>query len=166
MKPFKIILSIALFCSCLVASVNSDAQLRKKTTAPLPQGQFLDFGTTTVKDTLAVSDTIAYIVPMDHTNKVTPYLNFAWVKIGAGTATLNTSFYQSNDGVTWFALTAGVAQATFSKTYTLSASGTNEVSFTRDSVVFDGRFLKMQFKTSSTSSVQGSLSGRLKTYWQ
>lgn len=160
--------TILLLMAVFVCATNyTDAQLRKKTTAPIPQGTFLDFGVpANGKDTLAVSDTIAYISNIVHTNKVTPYLNFSWLKIGSGTATLNVAFAQSNDGVTWFPLTAGVTQAAYSKTYTLSASGTNEVSFTRDTVMFDGIYLKMTFKTGSTASVQGSLSGRLKTYWQ
>ena len=155
-----------LIAISLSVTFSANAQLRKKTTAPLPQGQFIDLGVSP-KDTLAVSDTIAYIIPMDHTNTINLYQTFYWTKIGSGTATMDAKFFQSNNGTDWVAVKQGVAQSAYSKTFTLSASGgANEIDFRADTALVSGRYLKIQYKTSSTASVQGSIATRLKSYWQ
>lgn len=161
MKNLKKIFAVLFLVSLALTSF---AQLRVKTTAPLPQGQFLDFGVSP-KDTLNVSDTIAYVIPIEHTNQVNFYQTFRWVKIGAGTATMDIQYFQSNDGTNWFTVKKGVLQTAYSKTFTLSSSQYNEVDFALDTARVSARYLKVQFKTSATSSVSGAVSSRLKSYF-
>lgn len=161
MKNITKILSILILASfCFVAN----AQVRTKSTATLTQGQFIDLGVS-VKDTLAVSDTIAYIIPLDHTNNMNLYHTFKWTKIGAGTATMDVQAFQSNNGTDWFAVKKGVLQTAYTKTFTLSATGAGEIDFNADTALISGRYLKVQYKTSSTASVQGSIATRIKSFF-
>lgn len=140
------------------------AQLRGVTTATVFQGNTIYFGgfNQTAQDSLQVSDSIAYYTYISHQNDVAPYLTWFWNKIGSGTATITLTFWQSNDNVNYFQLKSGVAQTTYSKSYTLSANTWSEVDFARDSVRFDGRYLKTYFITSNTASVKGKLINQLK----
>lgn len=162
MKKFICILiaSIALFASV-------DAQTRTRVTANISQGDYIDLGgTSATGDTLQVTDTVAYIIPITHINDIFPYFNLNWNKSGAGTATVTMSFWQSNDptnSTNFFPVKAGVAQTTYTKTFTLSASGWNEVSFARDTARFEGRYLKVQYHTSNTANVGGKMFTRMKT---
>lgn len=156
---------------CIALAATSFAQTRIVNTGVVSAGQFLDFGgqfpagsiTPTTSDSLQVSDSIAYIIPLSHTQRISSYFTWYWNKIGAGTATITLSFLQGNSPYDLSVLKAGAAQATYTKSYTLSASGWNEVNFGRDSVRIDGRYLKVYYITSSTASVKGKLFGRLKT---
>lgn len=167
----KKILFILTFCALaivapsLVGENSAHAQLRTKgPTAPLPQGQFLTLGVSP-KDTLAVSDTIAYIIPVEHTNKVNFYHTFKWTKIGSGTATVDVRYFQSNDNLTYFPVLAGVSMTALVKTFTISTTGENEIDLARDSTNFAGRYLKVQYKTSSTASVSGAILTIIKSYF-
>jgi hypothetical protein len=144
-----------------VTAVN--AQLRTSTTRNIQQGEYLDLQSSTNGDTLQVSDTVAYIIPITHANRVLPYFTWNWNKSGSGTASITMSFYQGNSPTTFFPVKAGVAQTTYTKSYTLSATGDNEVSFARDTALFEGRYLKVQFLTTSTASVGGKVTTRVKT---
>lgn len=163
--------SLVLLAFSLALAVTSFAQTRIVNTGVLPQGQFLDFGgqfpagalLPTASDSLQVTDSLAYIIPLSHTNKISGYMSWYWNKIGAGTATIALTFLQGNSAYDLQPLKAGVAQTTYTKSYTLSASGFNEVNFARDSVRIDGRYLKVYFITTSTASVKGKLFCRLKT---
>jgi hypothetical protein len=162
MKKFIYLLIASL---ALISTI--DAQTRTRTTANIEQGQYIDIGgTVTTGDTLQVTDTVAYIIPITHTNDIFPYFNLSWLKSGAGTATVTMSFWQSNDptnGANFKPVVAGVAQTTYTKTFTLSSSGWNEVSFARDTARFEGRYLKVQYHTSATASVGGKMFTRMKT---
>lgn len=164
MKKIKRIIAF-LFIGLTFLAVSSTAQTRTSTTPVVNQGSYLDFGgvNLTPSDSLQVSDSLAYIIPINHTNKVVPYLSWYWNKIGSGTASITLNFFQGNDPTNFYALKAGVNQTTYTKSYTLSANTWSEVSFNRDSVVVDGRYLKVQLITSSTASVKGKIFGRLKT---
>jgi len=167
MKKILFILTLCAFAfvaPTLTGENQAHAQLRQKTTPVLPQGQFINIGVSP-KDTLAVSDTIAYIIPIEHTNKVNFYQTFKWTKIGAGTATMDLQFWQSNNGTDWLTLKQGVNMIAYTKTFTLSATGTNEIDFARDTVTVSARYLKIQYKTSNTSSVQGSVATTVKSYY-
>lgn len=153
----------------LAVSITSFAQLRVVNTGVVPQGQFIDFGglypqggTVNPLDSLQVSDSIAYLVPVQHTNNVFPYMTWFWNKIGAGTATITLTFLQSNDNVNWFAVPQGAAKAAYTKSYTLAASTWSNVSFKTDTATFEGRYMKVYFITSNTASVKGKLFNRLK----
>lgn len=161
-------LKFSIFALLLVLTTLTQAQLRTKVVSPIVPGTYLSnynvFGnypnTITglgTADTLAVSDTIAYVVPIQTNYQYLPFLSFGWTKIGAGTATITASFYQGNSQYNFTPLKAGSANTTYTKTFTLSASGTNFVDFLADSVKVSGRYLKIQYTTSSTASVSGSV---------
>lgn len=158
---------IYILIASLAFITSVDAQTRTKTTANISQGEYIDLGgTKATGDTLQVTDTVAYIIPITHTNDIFPYFNLYWNKSGAGTATVTMSFWQSNDptnDVNFKPVVAGVAQATYTKSFVLSASGWNEVSFARDTARFEGRYLKVQYHTSNTASVGGKMFTRMKT---
>lgn len=167
MKLFKIkslAFLLMAFALSFIIPQHSDAQTRKVTTSTVLQGNTVDFGGTygNPSDSLQVSDSIAYFVPVSHLNDVSPYITWYWSNIGSGTATITETFLQSNDNINWFAVKAGVAQTAYSKTWTLSASGWNEISFQRDTAGFYGRYLKVYFITSATASVKGKLFNRMK----
>jgi hypothetical protein len=151
----KKLFSIAL----LFIAFSSFAQTRTYTASNIQQGQFVTLGS----DSLQVSDSIAYIVPITHTNINDIYHTFYWTKSGAGTATLAVNYFQSNDNVNYFAITKGSAQSAYTKSFTLSGSGANYVSFAQDSAVLTGRYLKIQLITSNTASVKGYLTHIVKT---
>lgn len=166
-----------LFAAVSLATV-SNAQLRTTIKSSIPQGQYIDFPgqfyptaaspspATTISDTLQVSDTVAYVFPVTHANDVDFFLQWYWNKFGSGTAAITLTFYQSNDPYnfsTGSQLTSGVNKTTYSKAYSLSASGWSYVSFKQDSVNFVGRYLKVQYMTSNTASVGGKVFSRLKS---
>lgn len=166
--PFKnkftafAILSIVALCACF----NTQAQGRIHTQANIQQGQFIDCGGTQPlpTDSLGVSDTTVYIIPMTHTNELFPYISWEWTKVGAGSATIVLSFTQSNDAVTYQPILKGQAQSAYTKTYTSLAASTNsEVEFWRDTAVVSARFLKITWISSATASVKGKLHARVKT---
>lgn len=165
----KLLTIIAIFAS-LAISVSANAQLRSKVVPALNGGNSITLGTigttisgTGVSDTLAVSDTIAYIVPINSIYRYTPFLSFGWNKIGSGTATVTATFYQGNSPYNFTQCKAGSANNLYSKSFTLSASGTNFVDFLADSVKVSGKYLKIQYMTSGTASVQGSVVSVLST---
>lgn len=173
MKKFLFLLT-----AILSFAVVTQAQLRTTIRTAIPQGQYLDFPglyfpssaasipSSAASDTLQVSDTIAYVIPITHANDVDFFLQWYWNKSGAGTAGITLTFYQSNDPYnfpTGSQLTSGALKANYSKVYALSASGWNQVSFRQDSVNFVGRYLKVQYLTSATASVGGKVFSRLKS---
>lgn len=165
MKTFKLLLITSLVAFTCSLSYGQSHPKTYPTLPAITQGQFTYFGSNTaaVRDSLAVTDTARYIIPVTHTNDVNLYGNFNWVKIGAGTATLLMNFTQSNDGVTYYAVKKGAANSTYTKTLTLSASTNTELNFSADTVKFSGRYLKVELITSATASVKGKYWGLIKT---
>lgn len=162
----KLLFISAIFALCLSAApVTSNAQTRTTTTSYINQGQFIDFGGTnlTPSDSLQVSDSLAYIIPITHNNDIDLYHTFYWSKIGAGTATLTINYLQGNDATNFFPVKKGVAQSDYTKSLTLSSSGWYNFSTALDTATVSGRYLKVQFITSSTSSVKGKIFNRVKT---
>jgi len=154
-----------LIIALLFISASSFAQTRTYTANNIQQGQYIDLGgtPTTPTDSLQVTDSLAYIVPITHLNVNDVFHTFYWQKVGASTATLTINYFQSNDNVNYFAVPKGAAQSAYTKTFTLSASTPNYVSFAADTALLQGRYLKIQCITSSTASVKGYLSHRVKT---
>lgn len=113
-------------------------------------------------DTLVISDTVQYPILVSHSKLLKPFIQMYWQKIGAGTATVTATFWQSNDGTTYNAIPKGKNQTAYSKTLTLSATGTTFISFTADTVVFEGQYLKVRYITSSTSAVKGKMTHKIK----
>lgn len=107
------------------------------------------------RDSLQVSDTLAAVIPFDHTNSIDFFLRWYWLKVGSGTATITASFYESNEGANWTPVIKGVLDSAYVRTFTLSASGWSTVDFRTDTARFAGRYLKVQLMTSSTASVGG-----------
>lgn len=158
-----------LIALSFVVITASFAQVRTTTRGPIVQGNFSmypgSYSPTAASpnpaanqmDTLQVSDTVAYVIYVNHTNDVDFFHQWYWSKVGAGTAAITLSFLQSNDAITFTPVTKGVAQSAYTKTYSLSASGWNWVSFANDTAHFVGRYLKVQYKTDGTASVGGKV---------
>lgn len=170
MKKFKslatLLIAFATILSLSAVPNSSHAQTRTTTLGTVQQGQYIDFGGVNLvpSDSLQVTDTIAYIIPVTHINDFTGYLSWFWHKIGAGTATVTMAFFQGNDPTNFFpVLTGTTTSASYTKSYTLSADTWSNVSFARDSARFEGRYIKVELFTSSTASVKGKIVGRLKT---
>jgi hypothetical protein len=113
-------------------------------------------------DTLVVSDTIQIPIVVNHSAIVKPQIQMYWQKIGSGTATITASFWESNDGTNYTQILKGKAQGAYTKTLTLTATGTTFVSFPLDTAILQGRFLKIRYITSSTASVKGKMTHRIK----
>jgi hypothetical protein len=147
----------------LITSV--DAQTRTKTTANVNQGQYLDFGgiNMVTSDSLQVTDSIAYIIPITHENDINAYHIFKWKKSGAGTATVTVNYFQGNDPTNLFAVPKGVAQSAYTKTFTLSTDSVVQINPTIDTATISGKYLKVQFFTSGTANVKGYIANRIKT---
>ena len=113
-------------------------------------------------DSLMVSDTLQYILPVSHTNMVEPFISSYWNKISSGTATVTVNFLQSNDPAVanFVAIKKGKNLTGYTKTLTLTASGWTNISFVQDTAQFEGRYLMVQFITSATASVKGKLFNR------
>lgn len=171
MKRF--ITSIFLCSLLLLSAFTLPAQTRSRVMPSFPGGSYSVFGTTGYNvsatgttDTIAVTDSIAYIYPITGGREYSPFISFTWTKIGAGTATLAAKFFEGNQGSTtgnFTAVLAGSANAAYTKSYTLSATGTNYISFMNDSAKISGRYLKIQFYTTSTANVSGSIKGTVNT---
>lgn len=165
LKRFALFFSI-FAALAVISTVPAHAQNgRTHMTPQITQGQWQDLGGAVgaPTDSLGVSDTTTYYVPITHTNLIFPYLTWEWTKTGSGSATITLTAYQSNDNVNYAQLKAGVAQTAYSKTYsTLAASANEEVDFNRDTVAVGGRYLKLQWITSSTASVKGGFHARVK----
>ena len=166
MRPYKNSFTLFAIASivALCMSFNTQAQGRIHTVPTIQQGQFADLGGTpqTPTDSLGVSDTTVYIIPITHTNLPFPYMSWQWTKVGAGTATIALTFTQSDDNVNYFPVLKGVGQSSYVKNYSLSATTASEVEFWRDTAVVSARYLKATWITTSTASVKGKLHGRVK----
>lgn len=163
---------LIFFLSFLLVGIAGFSQLRTKTLTTGQQGTFFDYPGTYATanpaaaacDTLQVSDTVAYIIPIQHLNDITIYHQWYWLKSGAGTATMTVSFFQSNDPFNFVAVKAGAAQSAYTKVISLSATGwQTPISFLADTARFEGRYLKVQYMTSATASVGGKVFSRTKT---
>jgi hypothetical protein len=155
-----------LFLLAFVLTVSAQQSTLRPIVKNVQQGQYVDFGGVNLVavDSLLVADTAQYIIPVTHTNDVNPFLSTYWNKIGAGTATVTVNFYQANDPApeNFVTIKKGKALGAYIKTLTYSASGWNQISFAQDSAAFEGRYLKVEFITSSTSTVKGKLFNRIK----
>lgn len=163
MKNFRRFLCfIAVIASCAIM-LPAHAQTRA-VNGVVNEGNTLQIGGYNLipSDSLQVTDSIAYLISVIHQHQVDPYLTWEWQKIGSGTASITLNFFQSNDNVNWFPVPVGVAHASYSKTYTLSATTFSQIDFAADSARYSGKYLKLQYFTSSTASVKGKLYGVLK----
>jgi hypothetical protein len=155
-----------LLASMALLSTSLHAQTRTKTTASVNQGQYIDFGGLNMvpSDSLAVTDSLAYIIPITHLNDINAYQIFRWKKSGAGTATVTVNYFQGNDPTyLTFPVPKGVALSAYTKSFTLSTDSTVQINLTADTALISGRYLKVQFITSATASVKGYIANRLKT---
>ena len=126
----------------------------------------VDFGgvNLTPIDSLLVSDTLTYILPVSHMSNVNPFITSYWSKILSGTATVTVNFLQANDPVSadFVTIKKGKNLTAYTKTLNLSASGWSNISFVQDTAKFEGRYLMVQFVTSSTASVKGKIFNRIR----
>lgn len=155
-----------------VLSAVSFAQTKSKVLPAFAGGSYSVFGSTGytysggVTDTLAVTDSLSYIYQITGGVRYNPFISLAWTKIGAGTATVTCKLFQSNQGGVngnYQQCVSGVANTAYTKVFTFSATGVNYLDAFADSVKISGRYLKVQFYTSNTASVQGALAGTVNT---
>jgi hypothetical protein len=169
MKSLKVFI-LAAVALCL--TMGSSAQLRTRTMPGVSVGSTPSFygvspntiSTTVTADTLGVSDTIAYVVPVNANYTYVPFLSTGWKKIGSGTATITVLFFQGNTpGNCSSPVLAGSANATYTKTLTYSATSTTPsyIDFNADSAKVSAPYLKIYYRTSATASVQGSINTAL-----
>lgn len=171
MKSFiKILFAFALL---LTTTVTVHAQLRQRVMPAIAKGNSIVLGTTGftvsntgIADTLAVSDTLDYRIPFTGPNSYLPFISYGWTKIGSGTATVVVNFYEGNTPYNFTTVKAGVANAAYTKTLTLSASTTGFIDFLADSAKISGKYLKITETTSSTASVQGSIITNVNTSYK
>jgi len=148
----KLLLSLLFTLSVL----GSFAQGRSYTLAPTNQGAAISTKSgwgSNVGDSIGISDTLTYILPINHANALAIGGQLNWTKVGAGTATVTAKYFQSEDNNTYTALVKGVNQSTYTNTYTFSATGAQIFDFAKDTVYFSSRYLKIQYITSNTASV-------------
>jgi len=115
-----------------------------------------------VGDTIVVSDTVSIPIVINHSAVVKPEIQLYWDKISAGTAHATLTFWQSNDGTTYTAIKKGKLQTAYSKTLSIASDTTNFYSFAADSAIVEGRYLKLKYITTSTASVKGKLTHKIK----
>lgn len=172
MKLKSLFCLIAVIAILTIPAIPAQAQIRDTVKQSINMGYFIDLygviGQTAIPTIggapLVVSDTVASIIPISGLNQIDALLSWYWQKVGSGSATITVAFFQGNDQFNFNALTAGVANATYTKTFSaLAASGWHYIDFRADSVKFSGRYLKVSFTTSSTASVNGNVWARLKT---
>lgn len=162
---------LVLFTFLVSLAVTAGAQVRTKQLGTITQGNTITYpGSTSLAippssamDTLQISDTVAYVIGVSHLNDVTGFHQWYWSKSGSGTAAITLSFLESLDGLNFTPVTKGAALASYTKTYSLSASGWNYVDFKADSANFQGRYFKVQYKTDATASVGGKVYSITKT---
>jgi hypothetical protein len=158
---------IVLFISLLIGfcSFAQQATVRPITRNAV-QGEYVDFGGVNLvpQDSLLVSDTIKYIIPVTHTYSIQPFLTSYWKKILSGTATVTVTFYQANDPniANFVTIKKGKKLVDYVKTWTLSASGWTDVSFAQDTALFEGRYMMISLISSSTATVKGKFFNRMK----
>ena len=121
---------------------------------------FLSLGGGGANDTLASNDTVTYIVAVSAADDVSCAGQIKWKKVSAGHPTITTYFYQSYDGVTYEALKKGVTRAA----YTVSQAGVSVNadtsifwSFKKDTVYFQGRYLKIMHRSNTVATAKGCL---------
>ena len=165
-------LKLFLFIITVFTSLAVSAQVKSKVLPGFAGGSYSAFGTSGYSyspgatDTLAVTDSVAYIYQITGGVRYVPFISLAWTKIGAGTATVTCKLFQSNQGGVsgnYQQCVAGLANTAYSKSFTFSATGVNYLDAFADSVKVSGRFLKVQFYTSGTANVQGSIAGTVNT---
>jgi hypothetical protein len=149
----------------LLLTIDNFAQGRVRANLGTNQGGYLTFGGA-VGDTIKnVSDTISYKFYVEHTNQISPWLQFKYTKVDAtANATLRVNFYQSNDGVTYKPIPHSTADVDYQKVYSTTATTTYNVSFVTDTAVMEGRYIMVSYLTSATptTGVKGKITGAIK----
>lgn len=145
----------------LVLGVSLFATNRTKDFGAHDEGLYYNYGGRT-QDTIVVSDTLNFIHQINHKYEVSPEIDILWTKVGAGTATLKAEMFESKDGTNYTTVKKGVLQSAYTKTYTISATGVQTLSFKLDTAYFTGRYLKVRYSTTSTASVKGKINHLLK----
>ena len=152
---------LVLSISLIVLAFGLMSLQRTKSTISVNQGEFKRFGGT-AGDTVVVSDTVNYVFNVTHLNDVNPYGYFLWDKVGSGNPTVTMLFYQSIDGVNYVAVQKGAALGAYTKTLSPTADTYYECSFAKDTAFFEGKYLKITFRTTNTANVKGKVDGFFK----
>jgi hypothetical protein len=152
--------NLLILLAFILISFTSFSQARTFTLAPTNQGAAIVTKSgfpTNVGDSIGISDTLNYILPINHANITELHGQINWTKVGAGTATVTANFLQSEDNINYYSVLKGVGKTAYTKTYTFSATGANEFSTAADTAYIGARYIKIQYITSNTASVQGNV---------
>ena len=127
------------------------------------QGKYIQFGGAAA-DTLIMNDTITYTFYVEHVNGVQPYIQTLYDKISSGNPSVTLSFSQSIDGTSFTPILKGAAQSAYTKALSPTADTYYRQSLIADTAIFEGRFLRLEYKTTNTPStaVKAKIYGTIK----
>lgn len=107
-----------------------------------------------VMDTVKVNDTTSYTIVISAADVITCSGQMKYKKVGTGKPTITIKFYQSYDGVTYEPVKKGINRIayTVANSGVLTADSSVFWSFRKDTVFFDGKYLKKQIITTNTAN--------------
>ena len=120
---------------------------------------FLAIGGGGTNDTLRVQDTVTYIIAVSTANDLLVAGQTNWKKVSAGKPLITLQFFQSYDGVTYAPLKKGINRATYTvvSNTTVTTDTSLMWSFRKDTVNFEGKYLKILHISSNTVSTKGCI---------
>jgi hypothetical protein len=155
--------NIFLIATLICFAFSTFAQLptvssKIKTGYSVKQGNFITLNPT-LSDTLASGDTLFYVVSIEHTNMVYPFIVEQWKKTSTADTIVIATYWQSINGFTtaaqatsnsniatsWKQLNYGTSPGAYSRTVTVTSASTNEIDFWQNIIWFQGRYLGIRY---------------------
>lgn len=135
---------LILFSAMMFVFVLSQAQLAAKvhTSAKVNQGSYVSFNMS-LTDTVKSTDTLSYVFPITHTNRVTPIMNIKG-KIVAADTIVDIKYWGSMDGITYYQVYAGSSPAVWVDVLGVGSLG-YEFNGYSDICYFGMRYFKIMF---------------------
>jgi hypothetical protein len=139
MKKFLILSVMCLFC------IASQAQLAAKihTSAKVNEGSYISFNPNKA-DTLKSGDTISYVFPVTHINRVVPVIDLR-SKLVASDTIIDVKYWGSMDGITYYQVYAGSSPAVWVTTIAKGAAAGSESNGYTSIAYFGLRYFKIMF---------------------
>jgi hypothetical protein len=158
----KILYSLSIIAVLFMLTSAAPYNKSRTTTADLTlysgsAKSFLAIGGGGTNDTLRVTDTVTYIVAVSAANDLLVSGQTNWKHV-TGHPTLTFKYWQSWDGVNYFQLYKGISRALYTTT-TAAVYGDTAVSwsFRKDTVNFEGKYLKIVHISNGATSAKGCL---------
>jgi len=161
MKKYILISLMAI--ATIVFFINAYVERTRPVLAFSQTATYQSFGNTAA-DTIRAADTLSYKFSVDHTNMITPYIQLKWTKILAANPTVTVAFFQSNDNINYKPILKGKYLSSYTKTLSPTATTNYDISLRNDTASFEGRWVKMQIITSSStaSTTKAGVGGTVK----